>query len=123
MALKLLIALCYRDRMAQWLAAAVLAFAFATAVPAQPIRMLPAGGKVGELAGGKQAFPLVQIGGEVMRLSAGAVIFDQNNRTIVHAALPENGTVLYVQDAAGAISRIYLLRPDELERIRRRQER
>jgi hypothetical protein len=109
--------------MARWIAALGLAFVLATAVSAQPIRILPAGGKLGNLAGGGQAFPLVQIGGEVLRLSAGAVIYDQNNRTIVHAALPEHATVLYTQDRGGEVSRIYILRPDELERIRSARER
>jgi len=122
-ALKVSIAMCYRAAMPKRLAAFALALALAVAAAAQPIRMLPAGGKLGELAGRQQAFPLVQIGGEVLRLSPGALIYDENNRTIVHAALPESATVLYVQDPGGAIARIYILRPEELERIRRAAER
>ena len=67
-ALKVSIAMCYRAAMPKRLAAFALALALAVAAAAQPIRMLPSGGKLGELAGRQQAFPLVQIGGEVLRL-------------------------------------------------------
>ena len=109
--------------MGKWLAAFALTFAFATVVPAQLFRMLPPGGKLGELVVRQQGSPLVQIGNEVLQLSPGAIIHDENNRTIVYGALPQNATVLYLQDPAGAITRIYILRPDELERIRGARER
>ena len=84
--------------------------------------MLPAG-KLGELTGRQHAFPLVQIGSEVLRLAPGALIYDENNRTILHGALPESASVLYAQDPGGTVSRIYLLRPNELERLRRESKR
>src|SRR5215813_769888 len=106
MALKRSIALCYRKPM-RCLIALALAFAFVVSSHAQaPGRLLPAG-KLGELAGGTLAFPLVQIGSETLRLSPGALVFDQSNRTIVHANLPAGASVLYVQDPAGDISRMY----------------
>ena len=123
MALKHLNALCYLGPMVKWVAALALAFTFSAAVPAQPIRILPPGGKLGVLGGQRYAFPLVQIGNDVLRLSPGALVYDQNNRTIVHAALPGNAAVLYVQDAVGEVSRMYVLRPEELEGIRRARER
>jgi len=121
--LKRWITLCYREAMGKWLAALAFTLAFATVVPAQLFRTLPPGGKLGELVVLQQGSPLVQIGNEVLRLSPGAIIHDQNNRTIVYGALPQNATVLYLQDPAGAITRIYILRPEELERIRGARER
>src|SRR5262245_15100719 len=59
--------------------ALALAITFATLTHAQaPGRLLPAG-KLGELAGGQLAFPLVKIGSEVLRLAPGALVFDENN--------------------------------------------
>ena len=121
-ALKLSLTLCYREPM-RWVAGMALGLALATVVYSQPMRMLPANSKLGELTGRQHAFPLVQIGGEVLRLSAGAIIFDESNRSIVHGVLPAQATVLYVQEPGGAVSRIYILRPEELERIRRARER
>ena len=119
MALKRLHALCYLGAMGRWLVALLFCLAFATAAHSQPGRLLPANGKIGDLAGGQLAFPLVRIGSEVLRLTPGALIFDESNRTIVHGALPEQATVLYVQVPGGAVSRLYLLRPDELQRLTR----
>ena len=123
MTLKRAVALCYRQWMVKWLAALALAFVVAAITHAQaPGRLLPAG-KLGELSGRQHAFPLVQIGSQMMRLSPGALVFDQNNRTILHNSLPESASVLYVQDPGGDISRIYILRPDELERLKRESKR
>ena len=109
--------------MGKWVAALVLAFVFATPAYAQmPGRLLPAG-KLGELTGRQHAFPLVQIGGEVLRLSPGALIYDENNRTIVHGNLPQSATILYVREQSGDVSRIYILRPVELETLRRAEKR
>ena len=125
MALKQSVALCYREpmTMGRWLAALVLAFALAAPAYAQmPARMLPAG-KLGDLTGRQHAFPLVQIGSEVLRLSPGALIYDENNRTIVHGNLPQAAAVLYVREPSGDISRMYILRPGELESLRRAEKR
>jgi hypothetical protein len=107
---------CRVMRKAAWIVA--LLFALAAAVHAQVPRQLPANGKVGELAG-KQPYPLVLIGGKALRLAPGGRIFDQHNRTLVHEALPEQGAVLFVEDPNGDVSRIYILRPEELEQLTR----
>ena len=106
--------------MVRWIAALALACVVATAAHGQAIRQLPANGKLGELTGQQQPFPVVQIGKELLRLTAGGLIFDENNRTLVHGGLPERATVLYVQEQSGEISRIYILRPEELELVKRR---
>ena len=82
-------------------------------------RQLPTNGKLGELVGQNQPFPLLQINDKVVRLAPGGRIYDQNNRTILHTFLPERAYVLFVEDMNGDVSRIYVLRPDELEQIQR----
>jgi hypothetical protein len=97
---------------------ATLALAVALAVPAygQLQRPLPANGKRGDLVG-QQPLPLVQINGKMLRLAPGAVIFDQNNRTILHNGLPERARVLYALDMKGDVQRIYILTREEEARL------
>ena len=109
--------------MGRWVVALALALVFVTAGHAQALRQLPANGKLGELAGGQQPFPLLRISNEVLRLAPGGLIFDENNRTIVHGLLPERATVLYVQGTGGEVTRIYILRPEELEFVKRTRPR
>jgi len=100
-----------------------LALSFALAAPghAQLQRLLPANGKLGELSGQQHSYPLVQINKEVLRLAPGALIYDQNNRTILHNYLPDYAVVLYVRDSRGEVSRIIILRPEELTRLEQTQ--
>ena len=119
LSLKRLIAPCYRKSMGRWLSMLALALACSAAY-AQIARPLPLEGKLGELIGGQNAFPLLQIDNAQARLAPGGLIFDQNNRTIVHGQLPERATVLYVLNAGGEVSRIYILRPEELALVKQR---
>ena len=96
-----------------------LAAVIATTSHAQMPRQFPANSKLGELTGPQQAFPLVQINNKTLRLAPGGRIIDEQNRMIVHGSLPQQAAVLFVEDMNGDISRIYILRPDELERIKR----
>ena len=105
--------------MRNWLWAAGLAMAIATASHAQVQRLLPANGKLGELVGQRHQFPLVQLNNKVVRLAPGALIYDRDNRTILHNQLPPYSKVLFVADRGDQIVRIYLLRPDELARLER----
>lgn len=98
-----------------------LAAMVAAAAHAQIFRQLPANGRLGQLAGQQQVFPLLQIDDQLVRLAPGGRIYDENNRVIVHASLPRSATVLFVQDMNGDVSRVYILRADELEQIRQRQ--
>lgn len=102
-----------------------LALSFALAAPgyAQVQRLLPANGQLGVLAGQQQAYPLIQINRKVLRLAPGGLIFDENNRTILHNYLPPDATVLYVQDAHGEVSRIIILTPQELARLEQARQR
>jgi hypothetical protein len=91
----------------------VLCFAIqAAAVHAQQMRFLPPAGERGR-TGEPLPLPLVKIGKRVLELAAGGLIFDQNNRTVVHAHLPVNADVLYTRDQAGQVQRIFILTDDE----------
>ena len=59
------------------------------------------------------ALPYVDLGGKVVKLAPGGVIYDQNNRTIVHGALPAGADVVFTTDMNGDIARIYILTPQE----------
>jgi hypothetical protein len=107
--------------MRRWIGILALAMLVATTSHAQIFRPLPANGQLGELTGGQQQpFPLLQINNQVARLAPGGRIYDQNNRLIVHGSLPPSATVLFVVDSNGEVSRIYILRDDELAQIRQR---
>lgn len=99
--------------------AGLLALLFVGASHAQVIRELPANGKLGQVVGQQHPFPMLEINQKVVRLAPGAVIFDRENRTILHNQVPPSAPVLFVEDRGGQILRIYLLRPDELARLER----
>ncbi len=99
--------------------AGLLALLIASASYAQLPRLLPTDGKLGELAGRRHPFPLLEINNKVVRLAPGGLLYDRQNRTILHNQLPDYSPVLFVDDSRGDIARLYLLRPDELERLER----
>ncbi|HSE00260.1 MAG TPA: hypothetical protein VLB72_05950 [Burkholderiales bacterium] len=105
--------------MRRWIWTLALATAWIAASPshAQMPRQLPANGKLGELVGGQHPLPLLQINKQVVRLAPGGRIYDQHNRTIPHSHLPQHAAVLFVQDMNGDISRVYILRPEELVQL------
>ena len=105
--------------MRRWIWTLALAAVWVATSHAQLPRQLPADGKLGELVGQQQPFPLLQINNQVVRLAPGGRIYDQHNRIILHTVLPERATVLFVQDMNGDISRVYILRPEELEQLQR----
>ena len=76
------------------------------------LRTLPAHAKRATV-GQPQVLPLVELNGKIVRLAPGGVIYDQNNRTIVHGALPPGADVAVTPDLNGDIARIYILTPSE----------
>jgi hypothetical protein len=101
-----------------WIGMLLSTALLATAGHAQLPRQFPPNGKLGELHGEpRQPFPLLQISGNTLRLAPGGRIFDEHNRIILHGTIPERAYVLFVEDRNGQVSHVYLLRPDELERI------
>ena len=51
--------------------------------------------------------------GKLVKLAPGGMIYDQNNRTIVHNALPPGADVAVTPDMNGDVARIYILTPLE----------
>ena len=89
---------------------------FAAGAGAQVMRMLPAQGERGTL-GESQPLPNVKIGNRILRMAPGGIIFDEQNRSILHAHLPPSADVLYTKDQSGAIQRIYILTDQEKARL------
>ena len=83
---------------------------------AQPIRSLPANGKRGK-TGEQMPLPQVVIARQTYVLAPGGLIFDINNRTILHQALPVGADVWYQANSQGQLQRIYILRPEEQARL------
>ena len=106
--------------MRRWIGVLALV-AIVTAAHAQIFRQLPANGQIGNLTGGQQLpYPLLQINNQTARLAPGGRIYDENNRLIVHGALPPAAPVVFVVDSNGDVSRIYLLRIDEFQQLQQR---
>ena len=76
------------------------------------LRTLPPNAKRATV-GQQQPLPYVNLGGTTLRLAPGGVIYDQNNRTIVHGALSPGADVGYTLDMNGDVARIYILTPLE----------
>jgi len=76
-------------------------------------RTLPANAKRATIGQEQYPLPYINIGGTRAKLAPGGVIYDQNNRTVVHGALPPGADVAVVPDMNGDIGRIYILTPQE----------
>src|SRR5688572_11020427 len=100
-----------------------LALAFATCAHAQLPRQFPPDAKLAELVGQKQPFPLLELDDKVLRLAPGGRVMDEHNRVILHSYLPKHAHVLYVLDMNGDVSRVYILRPDEVKEMQQREPR
>ncbi len=105
--------------MRRWTWILLLAAGFAATSHAQLTRLFPANGKLGEMVGQEHLYPQIQINDKVMRLAPGGRVIDEHNRTLLHSYLPKHAYVLYVEDMNGDLSRVFILRPDELEQIKR----
>jgi hypothetical protein len=88
---------------------------------AQQIRQLPANGKRGT-TGDPLPLPHVAISRQTLILAPGGLIFDTANRTILHQSLPAGADVWYQINNGGQIQRIYILRPEEQERLNREKK-
>lgn len=75
-------------------------------------RQLPQNGKRG-FTGEKLLYPMVRISRENLRLAPGGLIFNHENRAILHQSLPANVDVWYQTNPGGEVQRIYILTPVE----------
>ena len=85
---------------------------FLEAAHAQPFRTLPVAGELGR-TGDTLPLPAVKIGRRVLRLGPGALVFDQNNRTVLHGLIPVHAHVFFTRDSHGDIRRLYILTEQE----------
>ena len=85
-----------------------LACLLAIAPAVAQFRTLPQNAHFGRL-GEPQQLPYLEINRKLVKLGPGGVIFDENNRSILHNALPANVRVAYTLDLQGDVSRIYIL--------------
>ena len=99
------------------LAISTAAILLAVGVAHAQFRTLPANAKRAIVGQQQYPLPYVNLGGVVAKLAPGGVIYDQNNRSIVHNALPPGADVAFVIDANGDIRRIYILTPQEQARF------
>jgi len=74
-------------------------------------RQLPQESKYAK--GAKFNYPFVKVGKEVLRLSPGSKIYNDQNLIIMPATAPASADVLYRVDINGEISQIWLLTPEE----------
>jgi len=84
------------------------------------LRALPAAAKRATV-GQPQQLPYVELGGKLVRLAPGGVIYDQHNRSIVHGALPPGANVAFTIDMHGDVARIYILTPQEQAQLDQRK--
>lgn len=80
------------------------------------LRLLPQNGERG-VTGEKLPLPMVVISRKPMKLAPGGLIFDTNNRTILHQDLPPGAEVWYQKNIDGDVQRIYLLSAFEQARL------
>jgi hypothetical protein len=93
---------------------------WSTEAQAQFQRNLPAGGVIGVLvADPALPLPLVRIDSRTFRMAPGGIIVDQNNRSVLHAQIPQKSAAYIVFDGNGDVQRMFLLTPDELQRLLR----
>ncbi len=84
------------------------------------LRTLPAAAKR-TTVGQPRQLPYVELGGKLVRLAPGSVIYDQHNRSIVHGALPPGAEVAFTIDMHGDVARIYILTPQEQAQLDQRK--
>ena len=85
------------------------------------LRTLPDNAKRATVGQQQYPLPYVDLGGTVVKLGPGGVIYDQHNRTIVHGALPPGADVAFTTDLNGDVARIYILTPQEQAQFTQRR--
>ena len=95
------------------LAISVAAFMLMAGIAQAQLRTLPANAKRATVGQQQYPLPYINLDGARVKLAPGGVIYDQNNRTIVHGALPPGVDVGYTLDMNGDVGRVYILTPQE----------
>ncbi len=80
-------------------------------------RQLPKDARFGEMT--RFAYPQVTISKHTFHMGPGARIYNQQNMTIVPAAMPPRANVLFKLDTAGHLSGVWLLTAQEAARYKK----
>jgi hypothetical protein len=104
-----------------WLLCLMVSCVLLAGVAHAQLRTLPDSAKRATVGEQQYALPFVNLNGKQVRLAPGGVIYDENNRTLVHNALPAGANVAFTVDMNGDIARIYILTPLEQTQLDRRQ--
>lgn len=84
------------------------------------LRTVPANAKPAKVGAQRLPLPYVDLGQKTpLKLAPGGVIFDENNRYILHEALPPGAAVAYTLDMNGDVARIYILTPQEQAQVKK----
>jgi hypothetical protein len=94
---------------------ALIVASLAVAVCAQSLaRTIPTEARRGEFTHVMQG--IVSVNGQRMKLAPGALIYAQNNLTIVPSEVPPNSLVDYTLDRNGDLFKVWILTPAEAAR-------
>ena len=63
--------------------------------------------------GAPQPLPFIELNNKILRLAPGGIITDDNNRSILHGALPSGVRVAYTVDLGGDVARLFILTAQE----------
>ena len=99
--------------MPKLLAITIAALLLSVGIAYAQLRAMPANAKRATVGQQQFAMPYIDLNGNRVKLAPGGVIYDQNNRTLVHGALPLGVPVAYTLDMNGDVARIYILTPQE----------
>ena len=83
------------------------------------LRTIPVNAKRATV-GQPQALPYIELDRRIVKLAPGGVIYDQNNRTILHGALPPGAEVAVTATMDGDVARIYILTPLERAQFKKK---
>ena len=104
-----------------WLLSLIASSVLLVGVAYAQLRTLPESAKRATVGERQHVLPFVNLDGKRLKLGPGGVIYDQNNRTIVHSALPAGADVAFTVDMNGDIARIYILTPLEQSQLDSKQ--
>lgn len=85
------------------------------------LRTLPANAIRATVDQQQYPLPYISLNGTVVKLAPGGVIYDRNNRSIVHGALPPGADVVFTTDMNGDVARIYILTHLEKAQLNQQQ--
>jgi len=106
--------------MRQLLALSLTVILLTASVAYAQLRTLPANAKPAKVGAQRLPLPYINFGGTApFKLAPGGVIYDENNRYILHEALPPGADVVYTLDMNGDIARIYILTLQEQAQVKK----